>query len=328
MKTGKKILITFIIIFALIIAILLGVFLWVKFNYMGKVNTDTEFNPQNVSVNLVPFENHKVTNIALLGLDIKRDFGDGKNGRSDAVMILTIDREHKKLKLSSIARDTYVKIDRGNGNTFNDKLTHAHSYGGAELAVKTINQNFDMDITDYVSVNYMQFVKLIDYIGGVEIDVDESEMRVMNENYTHSLRGVGVPCEDIKAPGKQILTGSQALAYSRNRYSPGGDVQRGNRQKEVLIAAYERVKKLDKLLDYDHIIKMLCENCKTSLTDYEILDIALWTAKNLPRIESFSLPTSDCRPKSGNDAMINGTWYYIYDLDTATENLHSFIKEN
>ena len=185
-----------------------------------------------------------------------------------------------------------------------------------------------MDITDYVSVSYMQFVNLIDYIGGVEIDVDESEMRVMNENYTFSLRGSGIPCEDIKAPGKQLLTGSQALAYARNRYSPGGDVARGNRQKEVLIAAYERIKKLNKILDYDKIIKMLCENCKTSLTDYEIFDIALWTASNLPEIETFSLPTADCKPKSGNDAMINGTWYYIYDLDTATKNLHAFIKES
>ena len=71
---------------------------------------------------------------------------------------------------------------------------------------------------------------------------------------------------------------------------------------------------------------MLCENCKTSLNDYEIFDIALWTATNLPNIENLSLPTADCNPKSGNDAMINGTWYYIYDLEKATENLHAFIK--
>ncbi len=323
MKAKKKILIALLIILLIIAAIISGALLWIKLNYVGKVQ-DKEFNPKNLAVNMVPFENHKVTNIALLGLDIKRDFGD-RNGRSDAIIILTIDRENNKLKLSSIARDSYVKIEKTPGYAFNDKITHAHSYGGAELAVKTINQNFNMDITDYVSVNYMQFAKIIDYIGGVEIDVDESEMRVAN-NYIHSLRSTGVPCEDIKETGKQVLSGAQALAYARNRYSPGGDIARGNRQKEVLMAAYERVKKMNKFLDYEKIIKMLCENCKTSLNDYEIFDIGLWTAKNLPSIESFSLPTADCKPKSGNDAMINGTWYYIYDLEKATENLHAFIK--
>ena len=126
MKTRKKILITLLVIFLVIVAIVLGGLLWVKFNYVGKLQTDEDFATKDIAANMVPFENHKVTNIALLGLDIKRDLGT-KNGRSDAVMILTIDREHKKIKLSSIARDTYVKIDRGNGNVFHDKLTHAHS---------------------------------------------------------------------------------------------------------------------------------------------------------------------------------------------------------
>ncbi len=327
-KVGKRIGIALIIIFVILIVILLSVFLFAKFRYLNKISEDNDFKAERVSMNLDMFENHEVTNIALFGLDTRKDID---SGRSDAVIILTLDRAHDKIKITSVARDTYVKIEKTNPDgstyTFNDKLTHAYSYGGPELAVKTLNQNFDMNISDYVTVNFFQFVEIIDYIGGVEVDVSAKERSVMNKIYLPGIRKSGIECEDLEGTGLQILSGAQALAYSRDRYSHGGDIQRGNRQKEVLVAAYEKIKKMKNILHFDKIIEMLCSNCVTSLKDYEILDIAVWTAYKMPQSESFTLPTANCNPKSGNDAMVNGVWYYIYDLDIATEELHKFIKE-
>ena len=107
-----------------------------------------------------------VQNIALLGIDSR---ADNDSGRSDAIVVLTIDKKHKKLKLTSIARDTYVAID---GHS-KDKLTHAYAYGKSQLAVKTLNQNFGLEIEDYVTMNFYGLSRVIDYIGGVSVDVDE-----------------------------------------------------------------------------------------------------------------------------------------------------------
>ena len=266
----------------------------------------------------------KVTNIALFGLDSR---SDSISGRSDAIIVLTIDRVNNKIKMTSIARDSYVTMDRKSG-TMKDKITHAYSYasdGGPQLAVKTLNQNFNLDISDYVSVNFFGFAEIIDYIGGVEIDVDADEMRVMNNEYVWHLNEIGIDCDYITKTGMQTLSGAQAVAYARNRYT-GGDVERGNRQKEILQAAFDKVKKMG-ISDLDKIVSMVLSHCETSLSNSEIIGLGTWAFTKSPTIESLSLPDADCNPKSGKEALINDVWYYIYDLDIATQKIHDFINE-
>ena len=137
-------------------------------------------------------------NIALLGLDTRQD---NNVGRSDAIVILTIDKEHNKLKLTSIARDTYVAIE---GHS-KDKLTHAYAYGKSQLAVKTLNQNFDLEIKDYVTMNFYGLARVIDYIGGVDINVTEAEKNELNKNIFPEMRSLGMECPAIKAAGAQRL---------------------------------------------------------------------------------------------------------------------------
>ena len=117
----------------------------------------------------------KITNIALFGLDAREN---EDVGRSDALMILTIDQRHGKLKITSILRDSEVNID-GYGS---DKITHAYAYGGPELAIKTLNQNYNLDIEDYVTVNFIQMAEIVDAFGGVEINVTDDEMTEINNN--------------------------------------------------------------------------------------------------------------------------------------------------
>lgn len=257
-----------------------------------------------------------VTNIALFGVDT-RDM-DSDSGRSDALMILSIDRAHSKIKIVSIARDTYVDVE-GHGKT---KITHAHAYGGAQLAVKTLNQNFDMNIEDFVTVNFGQLANIIDYVGGVTVNVTEDERRIMNQ-YVNELNSIGIPTEPLQQTGDVKLTGGQAVAYSRNRYT-GSDIQRAERQREVLMSLFDSAKQLN-VTQYPGLISMVLSECSTSLTDEEMMSIGMWAVSSGATIEEAGLPNADCNSRGET---INGTWYFVYDLNTATDIIHKFIYDD
>lgn len=248
-----------------------------------------------------------VQNIALFGVDQK----SGSVGRSDTMIILSIDKENGKIKMTSLARDSLVPID-GHGE---EKLTHAWAYGHAKLALKTINQAYGMNITDYVYVNFEQFIEVIDYIGGVSVHVNQLELEAINETIdeTKKLPGTGTYC----------LTGDQALRYVRCRKD--SDTNRNARQREVLIAMYEQVRKqpISKLPD---TLKKVLKLCHTTLSVDEIMDLAKWAVLNTPTIESIRLPNSQLKPWSGILDRQRG-WVYVYDLDAAKKVLYSFIYE-
>ena len=312
-KNKKKIAkIVLISVLAVILAAVIAV-IAIVFSYLNKVDRD------NLSGDLaipsgedLPFD-EEIKNIAFYGLDSRKD---NDSGRSDAILILTVDRKNDEIKLTSIARDTYVTFESGKG----DKLTHAWAYGKAENAIKTLNRNFKLDITDYVSVNFFQFAEIIDYIGGVMVDVDSAEMKVMNDNYIAELNNLGIECEYIKQPGYQLLNGGQALAYSRNRYT-GSDLTRGNRQREVLTAAFEKVKTMNKL-KLPKLVDMVLSECKTTLSNSEMLSIGTWAMTKSPKIYSLGIPTKECNARG---QMINGRSYMVYDLDFASNIIHDFV---
>ncbi len=316
-KSKKRTLKILCIILAVIFALLAAGLIFAN-SLLGKVNKSKDFNEDSLGANDV-FKDSNVKNIAFFGIDSRKN---SFSGRSDSIMIVTLDKKHDKIKLSSIARDTYVAIDGHD----HDKLTHAYVFGGAELAVKTLNQNFNLDITDYVTTNFFGFTSLIDSIGGVELDVDSQEMDIINNKYYRELNRIGLTYDKLTTTGMQTLTGAQALAYSRNRYSAGGDVDRGNKQKEVLSVVYDKVKKVS-LTKYPGMVSSLLENCETSLSNKEILGYAAWAATSSPTIENLSLPDKECNPKSGSEAFKNGVWYYFYDMDIATKKLHDFIND-
>ncbi len=309
------------VLLVIAIATLAGGYFYVD-SLLNAVEKVEKFEEEEVGIteeNKQVFDVKNVTNIALFGIDTRTD---STSGRSDAIMILTIDEKHNKIKLSSIARDSYVNIE-GRGK---DKINHAYSFGGAKLAIKTINQTFGMNITDYVSVNFFGIVSIIDKIGGVTIHVDNSEKSVMNQYYIPELNRIGIPCEYISKTGTLRLTGAQALAYSRNRYT-GGDLSRTDRQKEILTAMFDEVKKMN-VSKYPDLVKHVLSHVETTLDNSEILSHGMNTVTNSYVIETFNLPTEACNPNSGKDAYINGVWYYIYNLDTAKKELHQFINEN
>lgn len=263
------------------------------------VDANPDVKPEDVENRVA-----NVKNVALFGVDQDT----GSVGRSDAIMILSIDKENNKIKLTSLARDSLVPI-QGHGE---EKLTHAWAYGHAKLALKTINQAFGMNITDYAYVNFGEFIELIDYIGGVDIHLNAFELE--------ALKG---PMQMESAVGVHRLTGEQALAYARCRAD--SDKNRTARQREVLIAVYEQVRKqpIGKLPD---TLKKVLRLCHTTLSSDELMDMAKWAVLGTPTIESLSLPNAQLKPWSGILDRARG-WVYVYDLDAAKKVLYNFIYE-
>ncbi len=196
-----------------------------------------------------------ITNILLVGVD-----GDNidRGNRSDAMIILTIDSNNNDIRLTSLARDTYVNIP---GHS-TEKLTHAYAYDGPSLLIQTIKENFGISIDKYAAVNFNSFINIIDELGGVQIDISEDEVSQI---------------EGINEAGSQVLTGEQALAYSRIRYIDSA-YQRDNRQRTVLQALYNKLTNVsnDELLD---IANTLFRYTKTNMTPMEIISVGTQAIK-------------------------------------------------
>ena len=284
---------------SLIVFTIMGCGFLYVYNMLDKMNTvDIPKTNEELGIKEEFDKNDNIINIALFGVD-KRGAG---TGRSDSIMIATLDKEHGKIKLTSLLRDLYVEIP-GRGM---DKLNHAYAYGGPELTIKTINHNFNMNIRDFATVDFDSFEKIIDILGGIEIDIQPNEVR-------------HVP--GSKA-GKQVLDGKQALAYSRIR-KVGTDYARTERK--------EQLWKVDKkgmsagITKYPGLLNAVLY-VDTSLTKTETLSLGTSAlTSGIKDIEQFRIPV-DGHAKS---QMINGVSYEVPDtLEDNVEFLHKFIYED
>lgn len=286
----------------LICILLIGAFtIYRTLGKMKQVSVDTS----DLSINyeeIQEFENHEeIINIALFGIDSE----DGVAGRSDAIMVATIDPIHNKLKLTSIMRDSYVNIpDRGM-----DKINHAYAFGGPQLAIKTINENFGLDITDYMSVNFTSLPVIIDILGGVEINITDEEV-------PH------IP--GVASAGTYTLNGDQALSYSRIRYASGGDYVRTERQRTVLNALFNKASTLS-VTALPGLLNEVLPHVQTSMNTSDIL--ALGT-KALGAISNGL--AQDRFPRDGycEGTMIDGIYYLAFDQATAKEQMMNYIFDD
>ena len=167
---------------------------WDQMDYVDLSSSDIEVNP-GVNESLKGYRN-----IVLLGLDAREDnFGTGN--RSDCIMIISLNQETKNVKIASVYRDTYLNID-GHGL---DKVTHAYSYGGPKLALSTLNKNLDLNITEFVAVNFDTVHTVVDSVGGVDINIEQSELKYINNYITAADKQFGTSTQKITTTGKQTL---------------------------------------------------------------------------------------------------------------------------
>lgn len=268
-------------------------------------------------------DNKNVTNIALFGVDSRNTKSD-TGSRSDSMLILSIDKEHNKIKLTSLMRDLYVSID-GHGMT---KLTHAYAYGGPQLAVKTINENFSMNIKDYVTVDFFSLEKIIDSVGGVQINVKKDEISDQPgygfNYYIKELSDIEKKSPKyVTKPGLQTLNGLQAVAYSRIRNTAGSDYARTQRQRDVLSQVISKASKLS-VTKYPGLLNNILPYIKTSLSKTDMLAMATSAVTNgITNVEQLRLPEDGF----GQGQMINKVYYLVADLNTAKKQLYKFIYE-
>lgn len=176
-------------------------------------------------------------NVAFFGVDA-RDGSLGKGNRSDTIMVCSIDMDTHEVRLVSIYRDTYLNL----GNDTYGKCNKAYALGGPEQAIGMINMNTDLYITDYVTVGFEGLMKAVDALGGIEMDITETEITHLNNYQSTMAEEMGIDYTPVTHSGRQTLNGLQATAYCRIRYGGGDDFRRAERQRDVLTAMVEKGK--------------------------------------------------------------------------------------
>lgn len=217
-----------------------------------------------------PLKENGVISVLLIGSD-SRTAGD--EGRSDAMILLTISRKTKTIRMTSLLRDMYVEIPGHEGN----RLNAAYAYGGAQLLLETVNQNFDLHVNRYAVVNFSAFANLVDAVGGVDLELTNEEVVWVNAylNEYNELRGMPMETDylDASLSGNIHLNGAQALAYCRNRYI-GTDFGRTQRQRNVLEQVLKKLP-LAALTNPVGLVDGLFPNLTTNLTKGECMQLSL-----------------------------------------------------
>lgn len=263
-----------------------------------------------------PLKEDGVTNILLIGNDSREN---DESGRSDAMILLSISNRTKTVHITSLLRDIYVEIP-GYGN---NRLNAAYSYGGAELLMDTIEANFDIEVNRYAQVNFEAFANLVDAVGGVDLELTNEEVLLVNSYLweynvlTGRPEGTDYFAEDVE--GNVHLNGPQTLSYCRNRYI-GNDFGRTERQRKVLSAMIAKAPKL--LTNLDEVMEGVFGNVTTNLTQKECMMLAAQGGSLLTHeIVQGSIPIDN----TYSNANINGMSVLSVDFDANNAYIRSEI---
>jgi len=249
----------------------------------------------------VEFKKSDPISILLVGVDER----EGDKGRTDSMLVMTVNPENKTTKILSIPRDTRTKLinkDNPNKNRI-DKINAAYAYGGIEESIDTVENFINVPIDYYIQVNMEGFKDIVDAVGGIDVD----------NKYAFELDGV-----TLKA-GPQHLNGTKALQYARMRKDdPRGDFGRAERQREVISKIIEKGKSISTLTKYDDILAALEKNIKTNLTLNDMISIQSSYEPAAETIESLEI--------KGDGKMINGGWYFLVE-DETRQNISNDLRE-
>lgn len=236
-----------------------------KYQEIGQV---TDMSEEDLSINKGANKDMKgYTTIALFGIDA-RDSSLGEGNRSDAIMVASINKSTKEVKVVSVYRDTLMEIRTKDGDV-TAKCNAAYAYGGPELAVQTLNQNLDLNISEYITVNWEGLTRAIDALGGVTVHIEPDELDTLNGVMAEQIQVNGIASDPVYETGDVTLNGPQATAYARIRSTGQGDITRTERQREVLSAMIAKAKKTD-LGTLNKIVDQVLPYIGTSITESEL----------------------------------------------------------
>lgn len=211
---------------------------------------------------ITPIDATEPLTILLMGVDMDQATrgGDWEGGRSDSMILVTVNPKTKETNMMSLTRDIMVEIAEANGESSGtvEKLNHSYSYGQAPMAIATIEKMMDITIDRYIEINMDGLVELVDAVGGIEVNNTLGFPISISEHepaYT-----------SIVQPGQQLVNGDQALVYARMRYDdPEGDIGRQRRQREVITAIIKKLLQLDGLTQYKKILTAISNNMRTNI---------------------------------------------------------------
>lgn len=292
--------------------------IWGAYSYVfGGMEMDQSISKEELGIESQDYHSNKITNIALFGIDTT---DSSMQGRSDSIIIATLDEGRKEIRLSAIQRDTYVPIE-GHGK---DKINHAYAFGGATLAVKTLNQNFGTDITDYAVINFSNLEKVIDALGGIEMEVTETYRKQANIHIKDLANERGLTPDPIEKAGTQTLSGMQVLGMSRARYNVGGTGARSEMHEIILSACYAKLKTKN-ILEYPAIAKTLLSLVQTTLSSAEVIDVAVKAVMGGYEIRQEVFPLAADQPGGSGGKIIGGVWYLTYNYESGNQHIRDFV---
>jgi len=231
--------------------------------------------------------------VLIMGIDANEHRDNAENARTDALMLATFNKDEKSVNLLSIPRDSYVYIPEVG---YQDKITHAHAFGGTKATIDSVENLLDIPVDYYVKLNFHAFVEVVDALGGIEVDVpyEFKESNSMDKRDSIHLM-----------PGKQVVNGEEALALARTR-KLDNDIERGKRQMELIKAIVDKATSVNSVLNYDDILVAVGDNMTTNMTFSDMKTfISYGSSLTSNNITTHTLEGYDYQPA--------GTYYWALD---------------
>ncbi len=326
-KLSKKAIVAIVIVCTLGAALIGGaiaggIWLYNSFSY----EPDPEIKdlpPEELDVPVDVVFPKGIKNIALFGLDSRNT---NFQGRSDSIMILSVNCDTGKIKLVSVVRDSLVEVE-GHGY---QKINAAYAFGGPKLAIKTLNKTFKLNITDYATVDFVGMAEIIDVVGGIEVELTKAEVYQVNAGVDEVASVFGSEAIHVTSPGVQTLNGTQAVSFARIRKVPTvngthDDYGRTERQRLVMNKLMEKAMNLP-LLKYPELIKTMLPYIRTSMTYDDIFELSKILKADNITMEQGRIPVDKAIISSGFSVPYLGSCVY-YDLDYAAKLLSAFFFE-
>ena len=311
------------VLLCLLLVIIIALFLAAAYVYAKWSKVDTqEISAEDLIINqeVKVQKNEEVDlgegykNVALFGVD-SRDGSLGKGNRTDCIIVASLNNETKEIRMVSVYRDTLLDLSEG---TY-QKCNAAYSYGGPVTAINMLNMNLDLDIEDYVTVDFGAIADAIDLLGGVEIDIKPEEVEPINKYIPETANSAGKAANYVQSPGLQLLDGTQATTYARIRSTAGGDFTRTERQRLVIEKMFEKALTAD-LGTINAIIDKVFPQVSTSFTLQEILMYA-------SAYSQYTLGANMGFPVDKTTDMLSGLGSIVIpqDLTSNVVKLHEFL---
>ena len=316
-KKRKRLFIIEAVVLALLLALL---FVWLN---LGMIGWD---DLKNLRTNQLDDETKNMldgyTTIALFGVD-NRSNGNYESGNSDCILIASINNETKEVKLVSVYRDTCLDVD--GDHTFR-KCNYAYNHGGPEAAIEMLNRNLDLNIQKYVAVDFYALIEVVDALGGIELDIDEDEAYYLNTYgggyIANTARIVGVKDPGPVRVGSNVhVSGVQAVAYCRIRYTSGADFKRAMRQRIVIEKIIEKVNDAS-LGELYEMANSMFDDVGTNFTLSQILGLARYV-KNYQLVDAKGFPFDKRSGTYGGSSLV-----VPCTLEDNVRTLHAYLYNN